>query len=102
MSERIRTLIVDDSAFARKVVREMLSGSPGIEVIGTARDGAEALEMVEHLQPDVVTCDLTMPIVDGVEFVRKQMSRRPVPILLLTASPEDTEHVVNALAAGAI
>lgn len=98
----IRTVIVDDSAFVRKAVREMLSRSPHIEVVGMARNGEDALEMVEELKPDVVTCDLNMPELDGVAFVRKQMARRPVPILLLTASPQDAELVLEALQAGAV
>jgi two-component system, chemotaxis family, protein-glutamate methylesterase/glutaminase len=102
MTQLIRTVVVDDSAFVRKIVREMLSRTPFIEVVGTARDGEEALEMVEALKPDVVTCDLTMPILDGVGFVRKQMARRPVPILILTASPQDGEQVLEALQAGAV
>lgn len=102
MSQIIRTLIVDDSAFVRKTVREMLSRSPYIEVVGAARDGEEALQMVEELQPDVVTCDLIMPNLDGVGFVRKQMARKPIPILILTASPQDAGQVLDALSAGAV
>lgn len=98
----IRTVIVDDSAFVRKTVREMLSLSPHIDVVGMARNGEEALRMVEELQPDVVTCDLLMPDVDGVGFVRKQMARKPVPILILTASPQDAALVLEALEAGAV
>lgn len=102
MGTLIRTLIVDDSAFVRKIVREILSKSPFIEVVGMARDGEEALEMVQQLNPDVVTCDLQMPRMDGVEFVRRQMERKPLPILVLTASPEDGEQVLQALEAGAV
>ena len=95
-------MIVDDSAFVRKTVREMLSANPAIEVVGVARDGEEALAVVAELNPDVVTCDLQMPRLDGVGFVRKQMARRPVPILVLTAAPQDADHVVEALNAGAV
>jgi two-component system, chemotaxis family, protein-glutamate methylesterase/glutaminase len=102
MTALIRTLIVDDSAFVRKVVREMLSRSPFIDVVGAARDGEEALEMVEQFQPDVVTCDLEMPRLDGVKFVREQMSRRPLPILILSASAVDGERTLEAMEAGAI
>lgn len=102
MNKLIKTLIVDDSAFVRKVVKEMLSRSPLIDVVGVARDGAEALELVERLNPDVVTCDLLMPGMDGNEFVRKQMKRRPVPILILTASPEDGEKALEAMNSGAV
>lgn len=98
----IRTVIVDDSAFVRKVVTEMLSSSPLIEVVGTARNGEDALLLIESLNPDVVTCDLNMPVLDGVAFVKKQMARRPLPILLLSASPEDGALVLDALSAGAI
>jgi two-component system, chemotaxis family, protein-glutamate methylesterase/glutaminase len=98
----IRTIVVDDSAFVRKVVREMLSSSPHISVVGMARNGEDAIKMVEELNPDVVTCDLIMPELDGVGFVRKQMARKPLPILILTASPKDGEQVLEALEAGAI
>jgi two-component system chemotaxis response regulator CheB len=98
----IRTLVVDDSPFVRKVVREMLSRSPFIEVVGMARDGEEALEMTANLKPDVITCDLTMPRVGGVEFVRQQMLRAPVPILLLSASSADADNVLEAIDAGAV
>lgn len=98
----IRTLIVDDSAFVRKVVREMLLRSPFIDVVGMARDGEEALEMTAALKPDVVTCDLTMPKMGGVEFVRAQMARDPLPILILSASPADGEMVLEAISAGAV
>lgn len=98
----IRAVIVDDSAFVRKAVREMLSRSPQIDVVGMARNGEQALELIEQLNPDVVTCDLIMPELDGVGFVRRQMSRRPVPILILTASPQDAEQVLEALEAGAV
>lgn len=98
----IRALIVDDSAFVRKVVREMLQRSPFIEVVGMARDGEEALEMTAKLKPDVITCDLTMPKMSGVEFVRQQMASTPVPILILSASPADGEFVLDAMNAGAV
>lgn len=98
----IRTLIVDDSAFVRKVVREMLGRSPFIEVVGAARDGEEALRLVEELKPDIVTCDLMMPQLDGVNFVRQQMARAPLPILILSASPQDAHQVIGALDAGAV
>jgi two-component system chemotaxis response regulator CheB len=102
MNTLIRALIVDDSAFVRKVVREMLSRSPFIEVVGMARDGEEALALIPELKPDVITCDLMMPRMDGVEFVRRQMAIKALPILMLTASPEDSEHVMEAIEAGAV
>lgn len=102
MNQLIRTLIVDDSAFVRKIVREMLSRSPYIEVVGAARDGVEALEMVERLKPDVVTCDLSMPRLDGAGFVRQQMARRPLPILILSIANGEAASAIEALEAGAV
>jgi two-component system chemotaxis response regulator CheB len=100
--ELVRVLVVDDSAYVRKVVTQMLSRSPFIEVVGIARDGAEALELVEELHPDVVTCDLNMPVLDGAGFVSAQMARRPVPIVLISIAAESGVQVLRALDAGAI
>ena len=98
----IRVLVVDDSAYVRKVVKQMLSQSPFIEVVGAARDGHEALQLVEELQPDVVTSDLMMPELDGVDFVREQMSRRPLPILMMSSVDENSSETLSALDAGAV
>src|SRR6187551_3579511 len=97
-----RVLVVDDSAYVRKVVSQILSRSPFIEVVGTARDGQEALEQVVELRPDVVTCDLIMPNLDGVGFVREQMQRKPVPIVIVSVASESGELVLSALDAGAV
>ena len=90
----VRVLVVDDSAYVRKVLREMLSRSPFIEVVGAARDGREALDLVEELNPDVVTCDLNMPELDGVEFVREQMRRRPLPIMHVAAVHDRNDPIL--------
>ncbi len=102
MNRIIRVLIVDDSAYVRKVVREMLSYSPHLEVVGAARDGREALELVEKLQPDVVTSDLMMPELDGIGFVREQMRRRALPIVMMSSADENSAETLAALDAGAI
>jgi two-component system, chemotaxis family, protein-glutamate methylesterase/glutaminase len=102
MDRVLRVVVVDDSAYVRKVVREILSRSPFVEVVGTARDGREALDLVEQLDPDVVTCDLIMPELDGVGFVREQMQRRPVPIIIMSVAKETAEATLTALDAGAI
>lgn len=102
MDRVLRVLVVDDSAYVRKVVKEMLSRSPFVEVVGTARDGREALDLVETLNPDVVTCDLIMPELDGVGFVREQMQRRPLPIIIMSVAKETAEAALTALDAGAI
>jgi two-component system chemotaxis response regulator CheB len=98
----IRVLVVDDSAYVRKVVKQILSRSPFLDVVGTARDGEEALEMVEQLRPDVVTLDLIMPRMDGVTFLRQQMARRPLPVLVVSITGESSELMVRALEAGAV
>ena len=102
MDRVLRVVVIDDSAYVRKVVREILSRSPFVEVVGTARDGVEALDMVERLEPDVVTCDLIMPELDGVGFVREQMKRRPVPIIIMSVAKETAGAALIALDAGAI
>ncbi|HSE19363.1 MAG TPA: chemotaxis response regulator protein-glutamate methylesterase [Pyrinomonadaceae bacterium] len=102
MDRVLRVLVIDDSAYVRKVVREILSRSPFLEVVGTARDGREALDLVERLDPDVVTCDLIMPELDGVGFVREQMQRRPVPIIIMSVAKETAEAALTALDSGAI
>src|ERR1044072_2319364 len=102
MDRVLKVVVVDDSAYVRKVVREILSRSPFVEVVGTARDGREALDLVEQLDPDVVTCDLMMPELDGVGFVREQMQRRPVPIVIMSIANETAEAALMALDAGAI
>ena len=102
MTGLIRALVVDDSAFVRKVVTQMLSRSPFIEVVGAARDGVEALEMVERLRPDVVTLDLVMPVMDGLEFLRRQMAIRPIPVVVCSISHESGAAALEAFELGAV
>ncbi len=102
MNRVIRVLIVDDSAYVRKVLKQMLSRSPFIEVVGAARDGEEALDLVERLDPDVVTLDLIMPRMDGLSFLRAQMARQPVPVVIVSIASEGGETALQALDAGAI
>jgi two-component system chemotaxis response regulator CheB len=102
MDQVLRVLVVDDSAYVRKAIKQMLSRSPFIEVVGIAHDGQEALEMVEQLRPDVVTCDLIMPVMDGVSFVKEQMSRRPIPIVVVSIANEGSELALTALDLGAV
>lgn len=102
MNRLIRVLVVDDSAFVRKVVTQMLGRSPFIEVVGTARNGADALEQVERLRPNVVTLDLVMPVMDGVTFLREQMKRRPVAVIVCSITHETGAVALEALEAGAV
>jgi two-component system, chemotaxis family, protein-glutamate methylesterase/glutaminase len=102
MERVVRVLVVDDSAYVRKVATQMLSRSPFLEVVGAARDGDEAIEMVSRLKPDVVCSDLIMPGTDGVEFIRRQMAIQPVPIIVMSIAAESSERVLSALDAGAV
>jgi len=102
MSGIIRVLVVDDSAFVRKVVTQMLTRSPFVEIVGVARDGAEALEMCARLSPDVITLDLVMPNVDGLEFLRRQMPIRPIPVIICSISHESGASALEAFELGAV
>ena len=102
MSQLTRVLVVDDSAFIRKVVSQMLARSPFIEVVGTARDGNEALELAAELQPDVITLDLIMPGMDGVQFLQQQMARKPIPVVVCSIAHESGEMAIAAFDAGAV
>jgi len=98
----IKVLVVDDSAFARKVLREVLSGSPGIEVVGTARDGLEALEKIAELSPDVLTLDLVMPNLDGLGVLASLPLVNAPRVIVVSVSDADTELGAAALQAGAL
>jgi two-component system chemotaxis response regulator CheB len=98
----VKVLIIDDSAYVRKMVAQMLSRSPFIDIVGTARDGRDGLAIAEETNPDVITCDLNMPEMDGVAFVREQMARRPTPIVIISVASQSGERVLAALDAGAI
>ncbi len=103
MSERIRVLVVDDSALMRKLIPAILAREPAIEVVGTAMDGAFALKKIEELQPDVVTLDLDMPRMDGMETLRLIMRNAPLPVILFsTHSKEGGYATLKALALGAV
>lgn len=97
-----RVLIVDDSAYARKVMREMLSESPFIEVVGVACDGQDALRLTEECRPDVVTLDLQMPTMDGLDYLRDQMARRPLPVIVCSIVDESAEMAIRAIGLGAL
>jgi len=103
MSERIRVLVVDDSALMRKLIPAILERDASIEVVGTAMDGAFALKKIDELHPDVITLDLEMPRMDGMETLRLIMRRAPVPVIVFsTHSKEGAYATFKALALGAI
>ena len=84
---KIRVLIVDDSRFVRQAVARMLNASPDIEVVGQAADGREGIEKAIELKPDVVTLDVQMPNLGGLETLERLMEVAPVAVLLLCSSP---------------
>jgi two-component system, chemotaxis family, protein-glutamate methylesterase/glutaminase len=103
MSDKIRVLVVDDSALMRKLIPSILARDPEIEVVGTAMDGEFALKKIEELRPDVVTLDLEMPRMDGMETLRLIMRRAPLPVILFsTHSKEGAYSTLKALALGAV
>jgi len=101
--KRIRVLVVDDSAFARKVLRQALDSQPGIEVVGIAADGLEALEKIAALKPHVVTLDLVMPHLDGLGVLR-ELANQPqaARVVVVSFSSGESELVVEALQMGAV
>jgi two-component system chemotaxis response regulator CheB len=103
MKDRVRVLVVDDSALMRKLIPLILERDPEIEVIGTAMDGAFALRKIAELRPDVVTLDLEMPRMDGIETLRTIMRSSPLPVIVFsTHSKEGAYSTFKALALGAI
>lgn len=102
MSNRVRVLVVDDSALMRKLIPQILARDSGIEVVGTAMDGAFGLKKIEELKPDVVTLDLEMPRMDGMEALRHITRRMRVPVIVVSAlSTEGAHATFKALALGA-
>lgn len=99
-----RVLVAEDSATAREAILEILAKDPGIEVVGVAKDGAEAVARTRELRPDIVTMDIHMPVLDGYEATRRIMAETPTPILVVSASVNvsDAQSSLNALRAGAL
>lgn len=101
---QINILVVDDSAFMRKALSMMLESDPAIKVIGTARDGAEGIEKVELLKPDLVTMDIEMPRMDGLTALRGIMAgSNPVPVMMVSSLTTDgAQATLDALEMGAV
>ncbi len=101
MVKRIKALVVDDSAFNRQTITQMLAANSAIEVVGSAHDGVDAIAKTLRLAPDVITLDLEMPNMDGFTFLRWLMKERPTPVLVLS-SRSDSRSVFRALELGAV
>ncbi len=103
MLNPLKVLVVDDSAFMRKMVCEILSRDPGLCVVGPARDGAEALAKLEALQPDVITLDVEMPVLDGFGTLEEIMRRRPTPVVMVSSlTQRGAEATLRCLELGAV
>jgi len=103
MGKRVRVLIVDDSAVIRQLLSMLLSEDPEIEVVGTAGDPLIARDRIKILNPDVITLDVEMPNMDGVTFLRKIMSLRPMPVVMIsTLTQAGAETTLEALEIGAV
>jgi two-component system chemotaxis response regulator CheB len=96
-------LVVDDSAFMRQVVGDLVAACPGFRVVGTARDGVHALEQVHALDPDIVTLDIEMPGLDGLQVLGYVMSEAPRPVVMLSGAEGDAQALtLRALELGAV
>ena len=103
MANRIKVMIIDDSALVRQVVSQALSSDPGIEVIATASDPLFALQKMKSAWPDVLVIDIEMPRMDGITFLKKIMAERPTPTVVCSSLAEQgTQATFEALAAGAV
>src|SRR5579863_901869 len=103
LEKKIRVLVVDDSAFMCKVLQEIINSDPQLEVAGQARDGRDAVALAESLRPDVITMDINMPHVDGLQATEMIMSQHPRPIVIVSSeSREGASGTLRALELGAI
>lgn len=99
----VRVLVVDDSAFMRRILAESLTADQDIQVIGTARDGLDGVEKAIMLAPDVVTLDIDMPRLDGYGALRELMQQRPLPVIMVSSHTQaGTRSTIRSLALGAV
>lgn len=101
--KKIRVLIVDDSAFMRRILTDILTKDHRIHVVGTARNGEDGLKKVDTLRPDVVTMDIEMPVMDGLEALKKIMDSSPLPVVMVSSlTQEGAESTMKAMSLGAV
>ena len=100
---KIRVLVVDDSAFVRKIATDTLGADAAIDVVGSAADPYEARDRIRELKPDVLTLDLEMPRMDGLTFLRLLMEHRPMPVIVLSSlTQRGSDFAFEALRLGAV
>ncbi len=100
--KQIKAIVVDDAAFMRRQLVEIISGSKEIDVVGVARHGKEALEAIEVLNPDVITLDVDMPVMDGITTIKHIMVKSPVPVVMVSGLSDQGSITFDALRLGAI
>ena len=99
----VRVLVVDDSAFMRKVITEIIGAEPDLEVVGYARNGEDALKKLSRLQVDVITLDVEMPVMDGLETLKRIMNENPRPVVMLSSrTRKGSDTTMQALSLGAV
>lgn len=103
MEREIKVLVVDDSAFMRKIISDILNSDDDIQVIDTAKNGKEALEKVQKLNPDVITMDIEMPLMDGLSCLKELMKTKRIPVIMLSSlTTQGARATIQALEDGAI
>lgn len=100
---KIRVLVVEDSFLMRKIITDIIVSDPKLEIVGEAKDGKDALEKVFALKPDVVTLDINLPVIDGLQVLEEIMKKQPTPVIMLSAySRQGTSATFRALELGAV
>ena len=103
MGKTLKVLVVDDSAFMRKIISNMINSDPQLTVVGTAFDGLNALKKIPQLDPDVITLDVNMPRMDGLTTLKKIMKQHPKPVIMVSATTQEgAEITFKALKLGAV
>jgi len=102
MADKIKVLVVDDTAFMRKALTRIFSSDPDLSVVGSARNGLEALDKIRSLRPDVITLDIDMPVMDGLSAIRHVMIESPLPIVALSSLFNDGAITFEALRLGVV
>lgn len=100
---QIKVLVVDDSAFMRKIISDVINSQDNLKVIDTAKNGKEAIDKIKNLKPNVVTLDIEMPVLDGLSALEMIMKKNPVPVIMLSSlTKEGADATIKALQLGAV